>query len=76
MYTITGYYWDSHKCFDPISCNMFDICKHSSKPESIVQRVFHKYWPDVQKHTITHTPSYKIDQFLIDVDNYVVDIAK
>ncbi|MDR0744569.1 MAG: hypothetical protein LBE97_01270 [Holosporales bacterium] len=71
MYNITGYYWDSCKCFDPISCNMFDICKQSSRPESIVQRVFHKRW--IHRYQYTHTPSYQIDQFLIDVSNYIID---
>jgi hypothetical protein len=76
MYTITGYYWDSGRCLDPISCNMFDICKHAANPESIVQRMFHKEPAYIQAHTATYTPSYKIDQFLIDVPSYVVDTAK
>jgi hypothetical protein len=72
MYTITGYYWNSGRCFDPISCNMFDICKHSSKPESITQRVFHKRIVYIQESMPTCSLSYKIDRFLIDVTKYVL----
>jgi hypothetical protein len=76
MYNITGCYLDSGKCFDPISCNMFDICMHSSDHESIVQRVFHTTLADVRMHTSRCVPSYKISQFLIDVSNYIVDTSK
>jgi hypothetical protein len=75
MYIITGYYWDSGRSFDPISCNMFDICKHASDNKSIVQRMFHKKPAYIQAHA-AYTPLYKIDQFLIDVPRYVVDTAK
>lgn len=50
-YNITGYYFGSGKQFDHISCNMFDIYKYRSSPETIVQRVFHCDWTKYQ--TIT-----------------------
>jgi hypothetical protein len=83
MYTITGCHCDGSpevKRFDPISCNMFDICANILDPEQIVQRVFHcdyKGYKAYREYLIEHGLSeskvlYKIEEFLIDINEYIV----
>jgi hypothetical protein len=70
-YNITGYYIGG---FDPISCNMYDICKYASAPESIKQRVLHYGWEDfVQDRAQFPDPLHNIDRFLIDLSTYILD---
>ncbi|MDR2067809.1 MAG: hypothetical protein LBP41_02355 [Holosporaceae bacterium] len=77
-YTITGYYYDgSMKLFDPISCNMYDICANISKPENIVQRVFHYSYGAYGEYLISNDLSESdaldnIKEFLIDPNEYAV----
>jgi hypothetical protein len=71
VYNITGYYFGG---FDPISCNMYDICKYSSNPDSIVQRIFHVSWDD-HLRTMPNLLS-RIEEFLINVDRYVIRIPE
>jgi hypothetical protein len=82
MYTITGHHCDGNtkvKRFDPISCNMFDICSNISNPEQIVQRVFHYDYKAYKKYLTKHGLSesealYKIEEFLINVNEYTQKI--
>jgi hypothetical protein len=42
LYNITGKYYDGVSiCFDPICCNMFDICNSLKIGKKIEQRIFH-----------------------------------
>jgi hypothetical protein len=70
-YNITGYYLGG---FDPISCNMYDICKYASTPESIKQRVFHcsrkNFCANQSKFP---EPLHNIDRFLIDLNTYILN---
>ncbi|MDR0640187.1 MAG: hypothetical protein LBF65_00400 [Holosporales bacterium] len=69
-YNITAYYIGG---FDPISCNMYYICKYASAPESIKQRVFHYGWKRfVQDRTQFPDPFHNIDRFLIDLNTYIL----
>jgi hypothetical protein len=72
MYNITGYYLDSGKYLAPISCNMFNICKYSSNSKSIIQRVFHIYWRDIKTYKTAYDYLHKINEFLIDLNQYVL----
>jgi hypothetical protein len=80
MYTITGHHYDKKteaRQFDPISCNMFNICANILNSENIVQRVFHyNYWSYkeylTKYNTLESEALYKIEEFLIDINKYIL----
>jgi hypothetical protein len=80
MYTITGcHYAGSTKArkFDLFSCNMFSICANISKPEEIIQRVFHYSYGAYKEYLISYVLSesealYNIKKFLIDINEFTL----
>lgn len=52
LYNITGYY--SHDCgravFDPINCNMYDICDAYMKHQELIQRVLYPRYKVYEEH--------------------------
>jgi hypothetical protein len=72
LYTMTGYFDGG---FDPINCNMYDICKCVSNNEPIIQRVFHDNYEQLQQKIrnkeITNPP-YGTSEFLINLDDYII----
>jgi hypothetical protein len=72
LYNITGYFDGG---FDPINCNMYDIYKCLKNKEPIIQRVFHAGYASVRQkidnNEITNSP-YGISEFLINLDDYIV----
>jgi hypothetical protein len=74
LYNITGYFDGG---FDPINCNMYDICKCVSNNEPIIQRVFHDSYKKLQKkvRSMEITDSCdEINKFLINLNDYIIRI--
>ncbi|MDO4975343.1 MAG: hypothetical protein Q4E61_03400, partial [Alphaproteobacteria bacterium] len=61
LYNITGYFYENNNFkFDPINCNMYEICKackFCDSREKIFQRIFHTNYFDIEKY-------YKKELFL------------
>jgi hypothetical protein len=72
LYTITGYFYGG---FDPINCNMYDICKCLKNKEPITQRVFHYYYAFLRQKIDNNeiaNPPYGTSEFLINLDDYII----
>jgi hypothetical protein len=72
LYTITGHHYGG---FDPINCNMYNICKNANNKWSIIQRMFHADHEQLQQEIRNKTrfdPLYKVSEFLINLDDYII----
>lgn len=72
FYNITGYFYeDNNLKFDPINCNMYEICKackFCDSREKIFQRIFHTNYFDIEKY-------YKKELFLGHKENIFIDLS-
>ena len=81
FYNITGYFYKYNNLkFDPINCNMYEICKACKSYDSrekISQRVFHKGYKLYTKLSLTKKEllgrSLANSNFFIDLSTWVLD---
>jgi hypothetical protein len=79
LYTITGKFHNGTALgFDPVNCNMFNICNSCKTGKPLEQRIFHftatklEEWKHEQ--TVEINLLHNIDMFLIDTSKYLIDI--
>ena len=76
-YNITGWYCDkytSEVLFDPINCNMYEICKYcktATSREEFYQRISHKNAEALDKFATEH--NLGIEDFLKNTDKFLIN---
>ncbi len=84
---ITGWYYDKEQQkvrFDPINCNMYEICKWSktlTSRKDFRQRIAHKDQDDLQrfcqeKNIGLNDVLYKINEIILNLDEWLLDVPE
>ncbi len=73
LYNITGYFCENDQVkFDPINCNMYEICKACKlidSQEKISQRIFHTFYFDIERY-------YEKELLLRHKENIFIDLSR
>ncbi len=84
---ITGWYYDKEQQkvrFDPINCNMYEICKWSkalTSRQDFRQRIAHKDRDDLhrfcqEKNIGLNDVLYKINEIILNLDEWLLDVPE